>query len=188
MDLLGDAKDRFAELDAQVVPQIGAALDPAAPSRTRGRAAEEGVEDVAEGPEPATESVEPAGAGAVHAGVSEHVVGLAPLAVRKDPIGLVELLEAILRSIALVDVGVMALRGATKRTTDLVVGGAALDAQDLVVVALDRHRPGIIQIGTPDIRVPSRRTPAAPAPDQSGAVPVERSRLAPVNSAGVEMS
>ena len=49
---------------------------------------------------------------------------------------------------------VMPLRGATEGAADLVVRGRALDAQDLVVIALDRHRAGIIQIGTPDIRVP----------------------------------
>ena len=142
LDLAGHAEDRIGELDAQVVPQVRAGLHTPAATSPGGRAPEERVEDVAERPKAAAESLVAAGAGAVDAGVPEHVVRLPALAIRQDAIRLVELLEALLRPVAGVDVGVMALRRTAEGALDLLVGGAALDAEHLVIVALDRHGAG----------------------------------------------
>ena len=139
LDLLRDAEDRLGELDGQVVAQVGARHHPLTTARSRGRPAEEGVEDVAERAEATAEALEPARRRALHPGVAEHVVGAAALAVREDAVRLVELLEALLGAVAGVDVGMVALREATEGTLDLGVVRVARDAEDVVVVALHGH-------------------------------------------------
>ena len=80
MDLLGDAKDRLPELDAQVVAQVRTCLDAAASARSSGRSAKERVEDVPERTKPAAaEAAEATGARTIHPRVAEHVVGLPAL-------------------------------------------------------------------------------------------------------------
>ncbi len=93
LDLLVDALDGFLEGDPEVVAKVGSGQRMAAP-RPRLRPTEERVEDVAEAAEAATEV---AGFGAIADG-SEHVVGLAPLRVGQDLVGLVDLLEPEIRA------------------------------------------------------------------------------------------
>ena len=138
-ELLRDAEDGFRELDGQVVAEVGTGHHPRAASRAGRVPAEEGVEDVAERAEPATEALESAGRRTLDAGVPEHVVRRAPLAIGEHPVRLVQLLEARLGPVIRVDVGMVPLREAPERTLDLGVVGIAADAQDLVVVTLHGH-------------------------------------------------
>src|SRR4029079_8580505 len=105
---------------------------------------EDGVEDVAERPEPATKALEATRAGPVHSAVAEHVVCGPALPVGQHPIRLVQLLKAGLGAVGGVDIGMVALGGATIGALDLLIGGVALDAQHLVVVPLGGHRARII--------------------------------------------
>ena len=66
-------------------------------------------------------------------GVGEHLVGLG---------GLFELLDRLGRLVA---VGVILQRQAAVRLLDVVFGGAPLDAQDFVVIAL-RRRAGHLRL------------------------------------------
>ena len=141
LDLLLGAVDRFLERQAQVVAQVGARLRPAA-ARRIGRAgpAEEGIEDVAE-PAEALEARATRAAGAVHPGRAEHVVALTLLRIGEDLVGLVDLLELLLRLGRGVDVRVPLLGELAEGALQLGVGRAALDTQDLVAVTFcGRHR------------------------------------------------
>ena len=62
------------------------------------------------GPNPPPKPSNPPRRCAVDAGVAEHVVRAAALSVREHPVRLVELLEALLGAVAVVDVGMMLLR------------------------------------------------------------------------------
>jgi len=76
------------------------------------------------------------GAG-VDAGVAELVVAFSFLGVGEDLVGLAELLEAAFGvGVAGVEVGVVLPCKATVGGSDVVVAGAAFDAEDLVIVAL----------------------------------------------------
>ena len=100
---------------------------PPAPCAAGRRAAEEGVEDVREAAEARrAEALGPArGAGAADARPAEHVVGLAPLGVAEDLVGLVDLLEAVLRGGIRVDVRVPLLGELAEGALDLGVVGAS---------------------------------------------------------------
>ncbi len=91
------------------------------------------------GPKPPPNPSKPASGCALDAGMAEHVVGSAPLTVGEDAIRLVQLLEALLRAVIAVDVGVVLLRELAKGTLDLGVVRIARNAKDVVVVTLDRH-------------------------------------------------
>ena len=93
-----------ANVDRQVVAQVGAGHHPPAPRVPAGDAAEERVEDVAERPEPAAEAARTARARPVHPAVAEHVVRGSALPVGQDAVRLVQLLEARLGAIGGVDV------------------------------------------------------------------------------------
>ena len=97
-DLLVRPLDRLLERDPQVVAEVRAGLRAASPRGRRTRAAtEERIEDVGE----ATEAFEPGRARTrpwpIDPGSPEHVVAAAPLRVGQDLVGLVDLLEALLR-------------------------------------------------------------------------------------------
>ena len=78
-------------------------------------------------------------AGAADAGPAEHVVRLPALRVGQHLVGLVDLLEALVRLGRGVDVGVPLLGELAERALDVVVRGAAGHAQDVVVVTLGGH-------------------------------------------------
>ena len=63
----------------------------------------------------------------------------AALPVRQDAVRLVQLLEALLGAVVLVDVGVVLLREAPERPLDLGVVGVARHTEHVVVVALHGH-------------------------------------------------
>ena len=140
LDLLLGALDRLLERDPQVVAQVGAGLRSAAPRRGGpGAATEERVEDVGEAAEP-FEAARTAGAAgaAVDPGPPEHVVALAALRIGQDLVGLVDLLEPLVRRRVGVDVGMPLLGELAEGALDVGVGRAALDAQDHVEVAFGR--------------------------------------------------
>ena len=133
LDLLLGPLDRLLEGDPQVVAEVRARLRPPAPRRPgAGPAAEERIEDVGEAAEP----LEPGAAtgAAVHPGPPEHVVPLAALGIAEDLVGLVDLLEPLLRLRFGVDVRVPLLGELAEGALDLGIGRAALDAEHLVVV------------------------------------------------------
>ena len=134
LDLLLGPVDGLGERDPQVVAQVRAGLrSPATSGPTGGALPEERIEDVRE----AAEALEARPAAiAPDAGPAEHVVALTTLRVGQDLVGLVDLLEPLLGLGVRVDVGVPLLGELAEGALDLGVGGAALDAQDLVVVAL----------------------------------------------------
>ena len=90
LDLLLGAEDGLFEGERQAVVEVAAALRLSTPAR----AAEEGVEDVAEAAD--VEAFEGAREGALGAGVPEAVVHGALLRVGEHLVGLVDLLEALL--------------------------------------------------------------------------------------------
>jgi hypothetical protein len=71
--------------------------------------------------------------------VAEHVVRGAALAIGENTVCLVQLLEARLGAVVLVDVGMVLLRETPKGALDLGVIGLAPDAEDVVVVTLHGH-------------------------------------------------
>src|SRR5437762_1106046 len=71
--------------------------------------------------------------------MAEVVVGASFLRVGEDFVGLVDLLEARVRTVFAADVGVMLARQSAEGAPDLVFAGPAFDAKDLVVIALDGH-------------------------------------------------
>ena len=90
----------------------------------------------------ATEPLEAARArtacAAIDAGPPEHVVALAALRVGQDLVGLVDLLEPLVRRRVRVDVRVPLLGELAEGALDLGVGRVAFDAQDQVEVAFGR--------------------------------------------------
>jgi hypothetical protein len=75
-------------------------------------------------------------AAAAEPGVTEAVVQLTPLGVRQDLVRLNHLAETLFRVGGVGDVGMQLARKPTKSTLDVVGAGGALDAEQLVVVAL----------------------------------------------------
>ena len=137
-DLLLDPERRFlkryAHLHQEVSAGAGAGTLPASPA-----AAEEGVEDI---PEPGEVRVEPTGisAAGVRAlrraavGIVPHLVVLgAFLGVGEDAVGLVDPLEPFLGSRLLTDVRVVFSCQVPVGFPDLLIVGAALDAEDIIV-------------------------------------------------------
>jgi len=100
-------------------------------------AGEEGVEEIAEAAEALTERR--AAAHVDQSGSTDHVVDLAALGIRKDLIGLVDLLEPVDRLSVVVDVRMPLLSQFAEGALDLRVVGGALDAQDFVVAPLRCH-------------------------------------------------
>jgi hypothetical protein len=124
------AAGRLVERDLEVVPQVGAALRPAATAASTEEVAE--AEDVAEPAEDVLEPdehvrVEPAGArGRADAGVTEAVVQAPLLRVGEDGVGLGRFLEPLFRFLAaLVAVGMVLERQLAVGALDLLVGCAA---------------------------------------------------------------
>ena len=139
VDLLLGPGDRLLERDPQVVPQVRSRLRPPAPCRGGRRTAEERVEDVAEATEPGGAEPEVPFATAPDSRPAEHVVALAAVRVGQHLVGLVDLLEALLRRGVRVDVGVPLLGELAERSLDLGIGGAPFHAEDGVVVEFGGH-------------------------------------------------
>jgi hypothetical protein len=73
--------------------------------------------------------------------VAELIVGAPLLGVAEHLVGLVDLLEAVGGAVLVVDIR-MVLPGKTaKGLADIVLAGAAIDAQHLVVISLRGHVP-----------------------------------------------
>src|SRR5579884_3948930 len=130
LDLLLRPPVGLLEADGQVVAQV------VAPCRAGGGPAAE-----AAALEPAEPGRPLAHTRLAHAGVPEHVVGTPLLRVGEDRIGLVDLLET-LGGGGITRVAVrMVLHGQpAEGPFEVVLAGVPPDAQDLVVVALDRQR------------------------------------------------
>jgi hypothetical protein len=103
-----------------------------------GLAAEEGVEDVPEARGAGAEAVEP-GLCRAEPGPPEHVVRLPALGIGEDLVRLVDLLEAIVRLVGLVDIGVPRLGELAEGALDVRVARATGNAEHVVVVAFGRH-------------------------------------------------
>ena len=159
LDLLLGPLDRLLEGDPQVVAEVRPGLRPAAPRGPGpGGAAEERVEDVAEPAEP-LEAGRPC---AAQPGPAEHVVAAASIGIREDLVGLVDLGEPVVRARVGVDVRVPLLGELAVGALDLGVGRAALDAEDVVVVAFGGGHSD--EKNTGDRRSIGRRVAAGSAP------------------------
>jgi len=141
-DFLVRALDGLLKGQAQVVAQIRPGLGSATPGRPAGgrRAAEEGIEDVAEATEPLEPGASPA-ARPVYAGPTKGVVALPSLRVGQDLVGVVDLLEPLLGLRLRVDIGVPLLGELAEGALDISVARAALDAEHLVEVAFRGGHP-----------------------------------------------
>src|SRR6185503_8278918 len=121
---------RLFERQVQVVAQVGAAPGPAPPPPEQVAEAEEVAQDVAEVRE--DRGIEPARAR--HARVPVDVVTAALLGVAQDAVGLGRLLEPLLGLLVpRVAVGVVLHGQAAVGGLDLLLGGVAGDAKQLVV-------------------------------------------------------
>ena len=104
-------------------------------------AAEERVEEVAEA-EGVTRTAGTAGTAAADALLAEHVVAAALLRVAQRLVRDPDLLEGLLGArVVGVGVGVVLARHGAVRPLDLVLGGVALDAEELVVVGHESTSP-----------------------------------------------
>ncbi len=134
-----------------------AALTPEAEAATGEHLGEEVLhvrEDVRSVTAPARAALEP--------GVAELVVNLPLLRVGEDLVGLVAGLELGLRlRIALVPVRVVLQRFALVSLPEVLAARGSLDSEDLVVIALFRHRWRTVEV--------SRRTKGPPAPAKAKA-------------------
>src|SRR5205085_11589216 len=130
-----DPGEGLLEGDRDVVAEVVAAGG-AAPGAAAHAAPEEGLEDLAE----ATETLEAPEAAGVDARVAEEVVGAPLVGIGEDRVGLGALLEAI-GGLRIVRVAVrVVLHGQlAEGGLQVLSRGAALDAENFVVVALDGH-------------------------------------------------
>src|SRR6185503_1924887 len=134
------AGERLLERDLEVVAQVRSALRSAATAAAAEHVAE--AEEIAEVAEDVLEAgervrIETARAGAADAGVAVAVVERPLLRVGDDGVGLRRFLEAFLRrAVARIAIRVVFQRQLAVRTLDLLIGGVAADAEDLVVIAL----------------------------------------------------
>ena len=142
LDLLLDAGDGLSEGQPQVVAQVRAGRRSAAAAGAACALAEEGIEDVAEALEAAERAV--ALRAATDPGVAEGVVGLATLRIGQDLVGLVDLLEPLVRPGLRADVRMPLLGELAEGALDVVVRRAAGHAEDVVVVTLGSHATGSI--------------------------------------------
>jgi hypothetical protein len=136
-DLPGGAGDDIGEGDLDRGTHVGAAgrtpLAEHAAERGVATAPEERLEDVLDAAEPTAARAPAAGTQAI---VAEGVVRLPLLGVRQHLVGLRRLLELLLGfGVVLVDVGMELARNPAERLLDLGLGGASLDAEQLVVVS-----------------------------------------------------
>src|SRR5690606_35292318 len=138
---------RLFERDLEVVAQVRATLWTSAAAPAEDIAEPEDIaqvrEEVAEVGE--DRRIEALGAARVHALVAEAVVARALLLVGKDRIRFGGLLEALFGlCVARIAIGVVLQRELAIRALDFVVGRAALDAQNLVVVTLHGRRHALV--------------------------------------------
>ena len=136
LDLLVRAGDRLGERQSQVVSEVGTGGRTAATVRTRCALAEEGIEEIAE----ALEAAERAAAlWTAEAGSPKGVVCLPTLGIGQDLIGLVDLLEAVVRACRGADVRMPLLGEPAEGPLDVAVRRTARHAEDVVVVTLGSH-------------------------------------------------
>jgi hypothetical protein len=121
---------------------------PAARPRPSAPGAEEVSEQIAEDVLEAGVHVEAGGAALLEGGVAEAVVERAPLAVAQDLIGLDDLLEALLRGLAVVGVlvGVVLEGEAPVGLLDIFVGGVPWNPKHLIVVALHGAKRALTRV------------------------------------------
>jgi len=158
-DFLFATLNRFHEIDLQVVAQVGAlggagatASTPATASATKGvlknvpkdgPAQPSGSEDLPEKLKRVVEAASGHAPARSEGLVTEPVVGFALLGVGKNLVGLADLLELFLRLfVALVFVGMVLKRELAIRLFDFLLGDAAGDPEDLVVILLGGHGSG----------------------------------------------
>ena len=138
------SEDRVLELDLQ--HDLGVGSLPACPAGRAGALVEKDVEQVPETPE--TEGVRAAGSRAPHGLRPEHVVTAPPLRVAQRLVGDRDLLEAGLGlSVVGVRIGVKLPGEPSVGALELVLGGVAGDAEQLVVVLGHRHASLTPQLG-----------------------------------------
>src|SRR5712691_2970837 len=136
VDLFLDAGERFLERDRQVVAEVLAAVRRLTPPPRPEAPTEERVEDVRERH---VREVDRRTSGA-DGGVAERVVAAPPVRVGEDRVRLACLLEARGRDrVVGVAVGVRVHGDLAERPLQVLGRGLANDAENLVVVALDRH-------------------------------------------------
>src|SRR6185503_12601976 len=123
------------EVDLDLGDRVRAAGTPPAAPDAEEVVAEEGREEIGEAAEVECRGVEAAAAQAL---VPVPVVELARLRLREDLVGLDDLPETLLGVRLLRDVRVERSGEPAERFLDLALTGGALDAEDLVVVALRR--------------------------------------------------
>ena len=143
-DFLFHAESGFLERDLHVVTQVASTLAAVG----LGRAAEKGLENSAPAACAAENFakdiewiVESAAAAALgEGGMSITIIGGAFLFVDEDVVSFAELLEFLFRvRVVGIFIGVKFDRELAIRALDFIAGGIALDAQDVVVVALSSH-------------------------------------------------
>ena len=139
LDLALDPAHGLVERDPKVVSEVRAGRPSTAPGTTRraAHAGEESIEQIAEPGEALRERR--AAAHVTQPGPPDHVVDLAPLRVRENLVGLVDLLEAIDRARLGADVRVPLLRELAEGAFDRGIVGVPLHTEDLVVTAFGCH-------------------------------------------------
>ena len=155
LEVLADAEDRFGERQRDAHPEVlaVAAAGAGSPPPRRGGEApltEEQVEDVLDVAERrALRS----------AGGAERVVATTLLRIREDLVRARDLLEPVLGAVGAVHVGVMLTGERPVGLLDVLVAGAAIDAEDLVEIA-SRHGSASISVAISERRLATARTEA----------------------------
>src|SRR5688572_20826334 len=133
------ALGRFVEGNLEVVAQVGAALDTAAPVAAAKDVAK--AEDVAEAAEDVLEAgedvrIEAAGRGTAESGVAVTIIEVPFVGVGQDGVGLRRLLEFLLgRVVARIPVGVVLQRELAVGALDLPFAGRPRDPEHVVIIA-----------------------------------------------------
>src|SRR5713101_6344453 len=149
LDDLLDSGGGFLEFNFQIVPKVVAA--PSARARTSTAGAEKIAKNVGEDFLEALAEVEAAESArslrSLERGMAEAVVLGAALGLGEDLVGLVEFLESLLGFfVAGVAIGMKLNREAPIRLLQFIFTGAAIDAENFIIVALvgRRHRARIL--------------------------------------------
>src|SRR5258706_2091030 len=137
LDLFLAAAHGVFEGDGQLIAQVCATLRSAAPRARRagGRGLKDRLENIAEAAEAEASERSAARGAAIDGGMAEAVVGLALLGIAEHLVPFVDLLEAFLGALLLVDIRMILARQLAKRLLDLFLVGVTCHTQNLVIVA-----------------------------------------------------
>src|SRR5260221_10334123 len=117
----------------RVSPAVGGAAP--RPRRAGGRSLKDRLENIAEAAEAEALERSAARGAAIDGGMAEAVIGLALLGIAEHLVRFVDLLEAFLGALLLVDIRTILARQLAKRLLDLFLVGVTCHTQNLVIVA-----------------------------------------------------